>query len=148
MLPLPSRTTKQSLHRTRRSVQETNPRTPIRRAHCSSDGFHRDPRLKDYQARPVGPNRETRHKLERYRRPRKAEKGDRRIDNLPCTKTRSLPTRLAARNTLLRTTRLWKDITRSGDRERDQRDVLLRRRCLPNVEMAWRIRKKCLSTVH
>src|SRR5207249_538500 len=57
------------------------------------------------------------------------------------TKTRSLPTRLAARNTLLRTTRLWKDITRSGDRERDQGDVLLRRRRLPNVEMAWRIQR-------
>src|SRR2546428_8565328 len=96
----------------------------------------------------MGPDRETGHQLERYRRSRKAKKGDRRIDHLPGEATRSLPTWLAPRNPLLRTARLRKNTASRCDCERDQRDVFLRRRCFSNVKVAGRIREKRLPTIH
>src|SRR6266702_2235608 len=148
MLTIPSRGSKQGLHGARRSVQETNPGTSVRRANSPFYGLDRDPRLQDHQARPVGPDRETGHQLERYCRSGKAEKGNRRVDNLPRSKTGSLPSWLASRNTILRTPRLRKNATRCRHCERDQGDVLLCGRRVPNVKVAWRIRTKRLPTIH
>src|SRR5207245_7711718 len=54
---------------------------------------------------------------------------------------------MASRNTILWSARMWKDPARRRSGERDQGGLLLRRRSLSNVQMAWRIREECFPTL-